>query len=147
MHAVASDLEGRSNQLARAVQFQMGGITSLQDHLTDLQRQTAAGEVKRDEMMRHVSGCLEDLKQMQSALQMFETRTVQGLKTLDERIAGLESQMAHIKSTSEETQRMREHMEQLQVQFNQVVARLEGLDTPTEDGAQTPVGAQTNLDG
>ena len=141
MHAVASDLEGRSNQLARAVQFQMGGITSLQDHLTDLQRQTAAGE----EMMRHVSGCLEDLKQMQSALQMFETRTVQGLKTLDERIAGLESQMAHIKSTSEETQRMREHMEQLQVQFNQVVARLEGLDTPTEDGAQTPVGAQTNL--
>ncbi|OLP99845.1 hypothetical protein AK812_SmicGene17531 [Symbiodinium microadriaticum] len=69
----------------------------------------------------------------------------QGLKTLDERIAGLESQMAHIKSTSEETQRMREHMEQLQVQFNQVVARLEGLDTPTEDGAQTPVGAQTNL--
>ena len=40
---------------------------------------------------------------------------------------------------------MREFLEQLQVQFNQVVARLEGLDTPTEDGAQTPVGAQTNL--
>ncbi|CAE7452661.1 hypothetical protein AK812_SmicGene24745 [Symbiodinium microadriaticum] len=70
-HAVGSDLEGRSNQLARAVQFQMGGITSVQDHLTDLQRQTAAGEVKREEMMRHVSGCLEDLKHMQSALQMF----------------------------------------------------------------------------
>ena len=146
MHAVASDLEGRSDQLARAVQFQMEGITSLQDHLTDLQRQTAAGGVKKDEMMPHMSGCLEDLKHMQSALQMFETRTVQGLKTLDERMAGLESQMAHIKSTtSKETQRMREHMEQLQVQVNQVVARLEGLDMPTEDGAQTPVGAQTNL--
>ena len=59
MHAVASDLEGRSNRLARAVQFQMGGVTSLQDHLTDLQRQTAAGEVKRNEMMRHVGGCLK----------------------------------------------------------------------------------------
>ena len=42
-------------------------------------------------MMCHVSGCLEDLKHMQNALQMFETRAVQGLKTLDERIAGLES--------------------------------------------------------
>ena len=81
MHAVASDLEGRSNQLARTVQFKMGGITSLQDHLTDPQRQTAAGEVKREEMMRHVSGCLEDLKHMQSALQMFETRTVLGAQT------------------------------------------------------------------
>ena len=59
---------------------------------------------------------------MQSALQMFETRTVQGLKTLDERIADLENQMAQYKHTSAETQRMREQMEQLQVQLNQVVA-------------------------
>ena len=63
MNAVASDLEDRSNQLAPAVQFQMGGITSLQD-LTDLQRQTVTGEVKREELMRHVSGCLDDVKQM-----------------------------------------------------------------------------------